>query len=563
MTLLHRSRALPGVQPRASYRSKLHASSTNTLRKLCLSLATAFAVLQNPLAHAATTDLGVDLSAVPFKNNKSSLDAGWEHGAFMEIFVRAYKDSNGDGIGDLRGITQSLDYLKDLGIKGIWLMPITSSDDHDHGYATVDYRGIETDYGNLADFDELLKEAHKRGIGIIIDYVINHSSAKHPLFQHSKTSPKDPYRDWYVWEKDTPTGWYIWDKDPWNTTPNGAYYSTFGGPMPDFNLRNPAVVKYHEDSLRFWLNRGLDGFRLDAVPHLIENGPKDWNDQPEIRALTNRLRKLITGYDNRHVVCEATANPTAYAAPEVCGSAFSFGHEHNIISAVKGDEKAIQAVADYFKTAPSSMAIMISNHDRFVGDRLWDQVSDLGQYRMAAATYLLEPGTPFIYYGEEIGMGMTKQLKDDDRLRSPMSWTSAPDTAGFTSGKPFRPIAPNAAGFNAETEAKDPNSILSFYKAMLKLRNTYPSIARGSYEHAFVSGKVMGVQRRLGAEHTLVLINYDTQSAKVAADTLPAGATLVARYPESSTSIAVDASGSAKLSLPAQSVAVYQIQPSH
>lgn len=537
----------------APARARLKAGLGSTLLAL--------ACAASPVSQANPPVLpGVDLQPVPFKDTASNLPPGWEHGAFMEIFVRAYRDSNGDGIGDLRGVTQSLDYLKDLGIKGIWLMPIMASDDHDHGYATVDYRNVEKAYGSLADFDELLREAHKRGIGIIIDYVINHSAAAHPLFQQSRSSPDNPYRQWYVWEKDTPTGWYIWDKDPWNTTPNGAYYSTFGGHMPDFNLRNPEVVAYHEDSLRFWLNRGLDGFRLDAVPHLIENDREHWNDQPESRALTGRLQALIKRYSKRHVVCEATANPMVYAAPDICGSAFSFGHEHNIINAVHGDEKAIQAVADYFKSAPASMAIMLSNHDRFVGDRLWDQVNDLAQYKLAAATYLLEPGTPFIYYGEEIGMGTAKQLRYDDRLRTPMSWSAEPGTAGFTHGKPFRSIAPNYVQYNARDEARDPNSILSFYKAMLHLRNTLPSIARGSYDAAFVSGKVMGVQRRLDREQCLVMINYDEHAAKVHVKDLPTKARLVSRYPAAA-DLRADDQGAFDLSMPAQSVMVFQINP--
>ncbi|OYU43501.1 MAG: alpha-amylase, partial [Burkholderiales bacterium PBB4] len=239
-----------------------------------------------PASAAAPTTTAVapvDISTVEPRPQPNGLAAGWQQGAFMEIFVRAYKDTNGDGIGDLKGVTQSLDYLKDLGIKGIWLMPITTNADGDHGYATTDFRDIDPAYGTLADFDELIAQAHQRGIGVVMDYVINHSAVSHPLFVSAQTGPASPFYDWFVWEQTAPTGWDIWGKNPWTQTPQGAYFGTFGPHMPDFNFRNPAVLAYHQRSLRFWLNRGLDGYRLDAVPHLVENNAKDWNDQPESR----------------------------------------------------------------------------------------------------------------------------------------------------------------------------------------------------------------------------------------------------------------------------------------
>jgi alpha-amylase len=159
----------------------------------------------------------IDTRPVPAEMRKSGLPEGWEHGAFMEIFVRAWRDSNGDGIGDLRGLTQSLDYLKELGIRGLWLMPITGNADGDHGYATTDFRDIAPEYGSLADFDELLREAHKRGIGVIMDYVINHSAASHPMFQQALKGKDNAFRDWFVWSDEAPPGWDIWGKYPWYT----------------------------------------------------------------------------------------------------------------------------------------------------------------------------------------------------------------------------------------------------------------------------------------------------------------------------------------------------------
>jgi alpha-amylase len=481
----------------------------------------------------------VDVSPVAAQRKALPLPAHWQRGAFMEIFVRAYQDSNGDGIGDLRGLISRLDYLQDLGIKGLWLMPIQANADGDHGYATTDFRAIAPEYGTLQDFDDLIREAHKRGIGIIVDYVLNHSSAEHPLFVDARNNPKSPWRDWFVFRDTLPADaadWDIWGAFPWyptatepwtfqgelKTMPRPAadakdlYFGTFGPHMPDFNMRNPAVVDYHMSSLRFWLNRGLAGFRLDAVPHLIENSGKDWNDQPQSRALTKQFVDLIRGYPGRHVVCEATAKPIDYGRTDLCGGAFAFGYVHHFGKAAMGEAESVKQLASYFTQHGASMATFVSNHDMFAGKRLWDQVGgDEARYKLAAAGYLLQPGTPFIYYGEEIGQAGVNTMRGDLPLRSPMSWSHDPGTAGFTTGVPFRPLAPNATSHNVDAQRADPESIHAFYKAMIGLRNSRPSISRGSFERSFAQGLLLGFERRLGAEKTLVLINYGTTDAKV------------------------------------------------
>lgn len=524
-----------------------------------------------------------DTTPVPERRASAHLPPHWDRGAFMEIFVRAYQDSDGDGIGDLRGLISRLDYLKDLGIRGIWLMPVTRSADRDHGYATTDFRDIEPGYGTLADFDELLKQAHARGIGVITDYVINHASHQHPAFQQALKGPvpDNPWRDWFVWSQDAPVGWDIWGKNPWYhvaakpwewtgdpkdlpPAPPGAqdfYFGTFGPHMPDFNMRKPEVVNYHLDSLRFWLNRGLDGFRLDAVPHLIENNAKDWNDQPESRQLTRRLQDLIRAYPNRTVVCEATAEPQAYGDPAVCGGAFAFGYVHHFVKAAQGEAASVKELAQYYRTARPTMATFVSNHDRFAGQRLWDQVGgDGARYKLAAAGYLLQPGTPYIYYGEEVGQGGVTALQDDLPLRGPMSWAPDAATGGFTRGTPFRPAAPNVLTHNAQTQAQDPRSILAFYKAMLALRNTRASIARGSFEHSFADGLVLGFQRRLDGERTVVLINYGTGLASVRVPDLPAGQALRSAYPAGGAlSARIGKDGSATIHLAPLSVRVFDV----
>ena len=490
----------------------------------------------------------------------NALEPGWEKGAFMEIFVRGYQDSNGDGVGDLRGLTSRLDYLQELGIRGIWLMPVTASSDHDHGYATTDFRRIAPEYGTNADMALLLREAHKRGIGVIMDYVVNHSSEKHPFFQSASKNRKSIYRDWYVFaDAQVPgyaSGWEVFDKNPWYRAPAGEYLGIFGKDMPDFNWRNPKVVNYHFNSLRYWLDMGLDGYRLDAVPHLIENNAKDWNDQPESRVLTRKMRELIQSYPGRYVVCEATAKPIDYAAADLCGSAFGFGLQYELVKAAQGDAKAVQAVADYYTAMPSGMATMLSNHDGFAGRRSWDQFKgDDARMRLAAASYLLAPGTPFIYYGEELGMSGSPGQNPDAELRGPMSWG---DAKPFSSAKPFRSYSANAATQNAQAE----NPLLGYYKQLLALRNGLPAIARGSFENAQVNGLVMSFQRRIeNGQTVVVLLNYGEQAANVLLERLPPDAGLVSELPRASQPARSDAQGRATVSIPPLSVAVYRVLP--
>jgi alpha-amylase len=523
----------------------------------------ACATTDNPAPNIvrANANLNAIVSRVEAKDPGSTLPANWHKGAFMEIFVRGFKDSNGDGIGDLGGITQSLDYLRDLGIKGIWLMPITQSLDGDHGYAVTDYRSIETAYGSMADFDELLKQAHARGIGVIMDYVINHSASNHPLFLNAMSSTTSPYRSWYLWESTAPTGWDIYGKNPWHSTKTGAYFAAFDTSMPDFNLRNRDAINFHLENMRFWLNRGIDGFRFDAVGHLVENGPKAWDNQKENYVLMNEVRALVASYERRYMVCESPNDPAGFAAPNACGSGFAFTHHENVMKTAKGDQDAMKKISDYFKTAQPNMATMLANHDQFAGDRIWDQVKgNVAQYRVAAATYLLQPGTPFIYYGEEIGMAGAANLYGDPKLRTPMSWSADAMNAGFSTAKPFRALSGNSATHNVANQQNNPDSLLTFYKAMIKLRNTLPSISQGSYEAPFISGNVMGFTRKFGDEQTLVIINYGATGANVKVGNLPTSSAMEAKFPSNAAKLNIDATGNAQLTIAPQSVQVFSVK---
>ena len=470
-------------------------------------------------AHADET---IDVSPVKLENHASSLPADWyRKGVFAEIYVRGYQDSDGKGRGDLNGLIQRLDYLKQLGVSGLWLMPVFRNADGDHGYSVIDYRSIDRQYGTLQDFDRLLVEAHKRGIGVIIDYVLNHGAAESPLFDEARDDKTSPYRHWYIWSVNHPEGWETFGGDPWREDRSGYYYAVFNDGLPDWNLNNPDVVDYHLNNLKFWLNRGVDGFRFDAVGLLYENGPDAWENQPQNHVLMHRIHQLLGQYDKRYMVCEAPSAPEQFAAASSCGSAFAFGMQKHIIASVKMGH-VDRGLPSYLATNPvANMGTILANHDSFAGTRLWQQFrGDEAEYRMAAATLLTLPGIPFIYYGEEIGLGLSKPVTySDQQIRGPMSWTADPQGAGFSSyHKLFRPLVDNYLTHNVDTENKDPHSLLNFYRALIALRNQQSALSVGSYQPLDVGNDaVFAFLRQDGAQQLLVLLNYSDkpQSLKV------------------------------------------------
>ncbi len=475
-----------------------------------------------PIAHAATAaaapaPLSTDIGPVEIVKRDSGLPPAWErHGVFVEIFVRAYQDSNGDGVGDLNGVTQRLDYLRDLGVTGIWLMPIFRSEDHDHGYAVANYREIEPAYGTLADLDRLLAEAHKRGIGVIVDYVMNHSSSSHPVFEDAYDHRQSAYADWYIFKTEPQKGWNSFDGDPWREAGPRWYYGAFTADMPDFNLRNPAVVDFHLDNLKFWLNRGVDGFRFDAVGVLIENGSIGWENQPENHVLMERVQDLLAQYGQRTMVCEAPSDPAAFAQASSCGSAFAFGLQKHILRSVRMG-RLMPDVPYMLRTMPiDHMGTFLANHDTFAGTRLFQQLQgDEASYRIAAASLLTLPGRPFIYYGEEIGLAQSPVASGGDpALRGPMSW-SAEHNAGFTTAeKPFRPNVDNWRTHNVAVEQANPASLLNWYKALITLRKAKPALADGSFTNLSKDDDpIFAFVREREGQRILVAINYASRDA--------------------------------------------------
>jgi maltose alpha-D-glucosyltransferase/alpha-amylase len=461
------------------------------------------------LASAARAETLPDIAPVAPTTLSSALPSGWNKSAsFMEIFVRSYSDSDGDGVGDIKGLTSKLDYLKDLGVTGLWLMPMGPSEDRDHGYAQRDYRAINPEYGTLADFDELVREAHKRGIGIIIDWVVNHSASTDPLFLDAAASEKSRFRSWYNFSKDDPK-WKVDGHFPWhkNKLGEGYFYAAFSDHMPDWNLKNPEVVDYLFGSMRFWLNKGVDGFRVDAVTMLFEDGPTSTYNNPKNPPFTAQMAHVVNSYDNRFMVCEADKGADMYA--QTCGSAFAFGAQQEIRKSVLEGKASPALIAQLKNPARAHMPLTLQTHDSYVGDRLINQygVNGLDNYIAAVSIALLGSDVSFSYYGEEIGESNNSK-GDDPGLRAPMSWTPDSKTAGFTSGKPYRDVAINVASNNVEAQLKDPASLYHVYQALYRVRRDYPLISSGKLELISKEGdSVLLFKRTDGADTAFIVIN--------------------------------------------------------
>ena len=445
------------------------------------------------------------LTPVPTQATKPSVtqtppETWWKDAVFYEIFVRSFYDSDGNGIGDFNGITQKLDYLRDLGITAIWLMPIHPSPSY-HGYDVLDYYEVNPEYGTLKDFKQLLKEAHNRDIRIIIDLVLNHTSSEHPQFIEANIDSQSDYRDWYIWSE-TSEGKY------WHKGKNGYYFGYFQGGMPDLNFRNSEVTIEMENVVQFWLNEvGVDGFRVDAAKHLIEE-----NGRVENTEGTHEWYKDFYEYYK-------SVKPAVYTVGEVFGAgAFlaktyenQFDHIFNfefasgfVSSARTGTSTPVNSAIKFALNGDPNynFATFLTNHDQ---DRLMSVLDgDVEKAKVAAFLLLTSPGTPFIYYGEEIGM---QGQKPDEDIRLPMQW-SAETNAGFSTGMPWRAPAADYQQVNVDMQEADPDSLLNHYRELIKLRRKNAALRGG--EIALLetdNSAVYAVLRRAADQKLLVLVN--------------------------------------------------------
>ncbi|MCA9903995.1 MAG: DUF3459 domain-containing protein [Anaerolineae bacterium] len=456
----------------------------------------------------------------------------WNDRVFYEVFVRSFYDSNGDGIGDLRGLIDKLDYLNDgdpnttddLGITGLWLMPVQEATRY-HGYDVMDYRAIERQYGTADDFRDLMAAAHERGIAVIVDLVLNHTSVLHPWFQASLRG-EAPYADWYVW-RDADPGYLGPDgQRVWHQYQDRYYYGVFWEGMPDLNLENPELTAAIYDIATFWLDEmGVDGFRLDAVKHYVEDGENQINTPETIAWATGFSQHVHAVKPDALTVGEiwSSSYDVAPYVPEAVDIAFEFdlatalwtsAQQRNPGGAVSLYNRALDLYP------PGQFASFLTNHDQ---NRVMSELrGDVDAAKVAASLLLTGPGVPFLYYGEEIGM---MGRKPDERVRTPMQWTDDAVTAGFTeAARPWEPIATEGLEFNVAAETDDPASLLSHYRALIHLRNAHPALRTGAYlPLGSASRRVYAFLRHDDDETLLVIVNMDRQPTEDYALTMNTG----------------------------------------
>lgn len=449
----------------------------------------------------------------------------WNEVVWYEIFVRSFYDSDGDGIGDFNGLTQKLDYLNDgdpstdtdLGIGGIWLMPIHPSPSY-HGYDVTDYRAIHPDYGTMEDFKNFLAAAHERGIKVIIDYVMNHTSTEHPWFQASANG-HELFSDFYRWEETRPNYYGPWGQTVWHQRNGDYYYGLFWGGMPDLNYENPAVKDSMFAISDFWINDiGIDGFRQDAVLYIDEDGDKLKNTPETFQFWQDFTSNLKAANPDAFSVGEAW-EPTDVVLQYITNDRLDYAFEFDLAGAIlsgvnNGDATGIirqmQKVYDNYPFL--QYGNFLTNHDM---NRVMNVLgSDVEKVKVAASLYLTLPGIPYIYYGEEVGM---LGQKPDEDIRLPMQWSDEAN-AGFTSGNPWRQPNANFREFNVESMLADTNSLLNHYRKLIQLRSAkgnrdylkYPSLSVGEFEAGSSSNSAIMSYVRMnepGGIGTLIIQN--------------------------------------------------------
>ncbi len=462
---------------------------------------------------------------------------------FYEVFVRSFADADGDGSGDLKGLLQRLDHLndgrpgegQDLEVDGLWLMPVFEASGY-HGYDVTDYRSIETDYGDAADFDRLLREAHRRGMWVIVDLVVNHSGEQHPWFRSARADPSSPHRAWYLWREDNPGWTQPWGTGPvWHPSRHGYYYGLFWSGMPDLDLGHPPVRKEIFDIAASWLRRGVDGFRLDAARHLFADGDGPLqSDRPATFAFWRDFaRQMRTVRPDLLLIGEVWADaattarylhPDASGRPEGLQASFNFALAGAIVEALRGAqaEPVRTVLQDMQRLYPPGHldATFVGNHDM---PRLASRL-DGDRRAIAQATALLMtlPGTPFLYYGDELGVRSGPQ-QGDLAWRTPLPWDRGP-AAGFSPGQPWTAISPGLNDSHVVAQRGDAASLLQVTRRWIRLRHRLPALRRGVLKLVRSQARVLAFERQHGDQRLLVAHNLgpDAQSLSIRSTAEPA-----------------------------------------
>jgi len=459
----------------------------------------------------------------------------WRDGVCYEVFVRSFADADGDGIGDLRGLTARLDYINDgnpqsstdLGANCIWLMPIDKSMSY-HGYDVVDYYHVDPRYGTDDDFRNLVAEAHKRGIHVIVDFVPNHSGSQNPWFQAALRDPGSPYRDWYRWSKTLPAQKGPWGQEAWHKSPvrDEYYYGVFWHEMPDLNYQNPSVRAEMQKVLTYWLkDMHADGFRFDAIPYLVEEGNQLQHSpgtHDVLRQMANTIRTEAPGsFTVGEMTDESPAVMETYY-PDQLDSYFAFGLARATMNAA-----ATGSARGFFKEValanaryPSGrLSPFLTNHDQ---PRVMTVLGDEAKARVAASAMLMLSGMPFVYYGEEIGM---VGAKPDEMIRTPMQWSSAPN-GGFTTGTPWEPLQADWKTKNVVAQDSSRQSLLNHYRKLIQLRNAHPALSSGQLtllQTDDTTGTIAAWLRYSRDEAFLIVVNFGPAHGRIITETVPPG----------------------------------------
>jgi len=494
----------------------------------------------------------------------------YKDAVIYQLHVRTFCDSNGDGIGDFAGLTRRLDYLQELGITAIWLLPFYPSPLRDDGYDIADYRSVHAGYGSLEDFKEFLTAAHDRGIRVIIEMVLNHTSDQHPWFREARSSRENPKRDWYVWSEtdtryqgvpivfvDTETSNWAWD-----ATSKSYYWHRFFSHQPDLNFDNPAVFEAVWEVMKFWLELGVDGFRLDAVAFLVEREGTTCENLPETHAIIREIRKrLEMSYPGTMLLAEANQWPADVRAyfgdSDEFHAAFHFPLMPRMFMAVKlEDRKPIIEILDQTPEIPDSCQwfIFLRNHDELTlemvtdveRDYMYDEYAkdktmrinrgirrrlapmmnnDRRRVELLNGLLMSMPGTPIVYYGDEIGMGDNIYLGDRNGVRTPMQWNSRMN-AGFSLADPERLYAPvisnDVYGYkaiNVEAQERFEHSLLRWMKSLIQVRNALRVFGRGTIHFLHPANhRVLAYIREYGEEIVLVVNNLSSSAQAVELD---------------------------------------------
>jgi alpha-glucosidase len=478
-------------------------------------------------------------------------ESWWRHGIFYQIYPRSFQDTDGDGVGDLAGIIQRLPYVKSLGVDAVWLSPIFPSPMADFGYDISDYTGIDPLFGTMADFDALLLAAHERGLKLILDLVPNHTSDQHPWFVESRSSRDNPKRDWYIWRDPNPDGgapnnWLsefggsAWQYDE---STGQYYYHAFLAQQPDLDWRNPSVREAIYDAMRFWLGKGVDGFRVDVIwhlikdaefrdnppnPHYVEGRPPNEKiltqystDQPEVHEVIAEMRRVTDGFGARVLIGEIYLplhRLVAYYGNDLAGAQMPFNFA--LLQTLWSARSIERIVEDYEKALPKGAwpNWVLGNHDR---PRIASRVGP-EQARVAAMLLLTLRGTPTLYYGDEIGMQQVAIAPEDvrdpfeknvpgigvgrDGCRTPMQW-DATRHAGFSSATPWLPLPKHYAHENVANLETDRLSILNLYKRLIALRKDCPPLVIGDYLPIAAQGDLLIYRREADGNALIIVLN--------------------------------------------------------